>query len=180
MPELWKPISDPPISNAFVSNAGNVKYLNSRGMFKTTSGSAQNGGYLQVKLGKRKFCTHILVAKHWCNKLSSKFKVVHHRNGQRACNLAKNLEWTSQMLNCSLRQGSSLYIKKKNRYVSKFIFDGVIIKSNQTFELPEEARQHSLSLRKEMYDVAYQKLIDEENDIHAPKNSHPTVSTDYS
>ena len=178
MVELWKPISDPPVSNAFVSNTGKVKYLNNRGLFKTTFGSAQNAGYLQVKLGKRKYCTHILVAKHWCKKLSSKFKVVHHMDGNRSSNFAENLQWTTQVLNCSLRRGSSLYVKKKNRYVSKFIFDGVVIKSKQTFALPEEARQNSLVLRKKMYDMAYQKLILQEN---APQpDSKPIVSPDHS
>jgi len=178
MLELWKPISDPPVSNAFISNTGRVKYLNRRGIFKNTLGSAQNAGYLQVKLGRRKYCTHILVAKHWCEKLSSKFKVVHHLNGDRACNLASNLSWTTQVLNCSLRRGSSLYVKKKGRYVSKFIFDGVIIKSKQTFALPEEARQYSLALRKKMYELAYQKIINEENARES--DSKPVVSPNHS
>jgi hypothetical protein len=164
MRECWKPIVDPSnIHNAYVSNTGKVKYLNARGQFKTTLGSAQNGGYLQVKLGRKKYCTHILVAKQWIKKKSSKFTVVHHINGIRSNNNVNNIQWTTQMLNCSLRRGSSLCIKKNNLFVSKFIFDGVVIKSKECFQTSELAKANALIMRRKMYDAAYNTLILNEN-----------------
>ena len=135
MKERWKQVLDPPnIKNAFCSNTGKIKYLNNRGQWKTSLGSAQNGGYLQVKLGYKKYCVHILVAKQWLPKLCTKFTVCHHINGVRSCNNIHNIQWTSQQLNASLRMNSSLCICKKGRYFSKFIFDGRVIKSLQNFD----------------------------------------------
>ena len=168
MRESWKIIRDPPnLESAFVSNTGKVKYLNTRGCFKTTTGSRQNGGYLQVLLQttsgkKKKFCVHILVAKQWLIKKSSKFVVVHHKNGLRNCNNINNLTWTTQQLNCSLRRNSSLCIEYKGRFYSKFIFDGSVVKSKQSFSSAGEAREYSLTLRRNMYDAAYETLIEEE------------------
>jgi len=164
MRERWKLIVDPiNIHNAFVSNTGKVRYLNGRGEFKTTFGSAQNGGYLQCKLGRKKICVHILVAKQWIPKKSKKFTVVHHINGIRSCNHMNNIQWTTQMLNCSLRRGSSLCIKKNNGFVSKFIFDGVVIKSQESFETQQLAKSNALVMRKKMYEAAYNTLILNEN-----------------
>jgi hypothetical protein len=160
MSERWKAVLDPPnISHAYVSNRGRVMYLNSRGQWKTTIGSPQNGKYLQVKLGLRKFCVHLLVAKQWLVKECSAFTVVHHKDANRQNNEMSNIEWTTQLLNCSLRTNSSMCVKKHGRYVSKFIFGGRIQKSIISYETAEEAREEALKMRRRMYDDAYKALI---------------------
>ena len=158
--EKWKPISDPPgIPNAYVSNQGRVKYLNNKGKFRTSIGSAQNGGYLQVKLGHRKFCVHVLVAKQWLVKKSPRFTVIHHGDSIRSNNFVDNLSWTTQMLNCSLRTNSSMCIEKKGRFFCKFIFDGKIVKSLDSYPTKEIARNEAMSMRMRMYNQAYNALI---------------------
>lgn len=165
MKERWKPIIDPPnIQNAYVSNTGKIKYLNSRGLWKTTLGSKQNGGYLQVKLGFTKYCVHRLVAKQWLEKKCNAFTVCHHINGVRTCNYVTNLQWTSQQLNASLRMNSSLCIHKNGKYYSKFIFDGREVKSKEDFKTSELARENALIMRQRMYDAAYNALIQKEHD----------------
>jgi hypothetical protein len=160
MSERWKPILDPPnISHAYISNRGRVQYLNSRGQWKTTFGSPQNGKYLQVKLGLRKFCVHLLVARQWLVKQCSAFTVVHHKDADRQNNELENIEWTTQLLNCSLRTNSSMCVKKHGRYVSKFIFGGEIKKSSASYDTAEEAREEALRMRRRMYDDAYKALI---------------------
>lgn len=158
--ERWKPISDPPgIVNAYVSNLGRVRYLNNQGKFKTSIGSAQNGGYLQIKLGLRKYCVHVLVAKQWIAKKSPRFCVVHHADAIRSNNMVDNLSWTTQMLNCSLRTNSSMCIEKKGRFYCKFIFDGKVIKSLEGYPTKEIARKEALAMRMRMYNSAYNALI---------------------
>lgn len=168
MTERWKPITDPPnIENAFVSNTGKVMYLNNRQQFKTTIGSPQNGKYMQVKLtdrnhNKRKYCVHLLVAKQWLTKKCKAFTVVHHKDSNRQNNHVSNLQYTTQLLNCSLRTNSSMCILKNGRFISKFIFAGEIIKSKSTFATPEEARANALRMRERMYESAYNSLIQNE------------------
>ena len=165
MSERWKPILDPPhISHAYISNRGRVQYLNSRGQWKTTFGSPQNGKYLQVKLGLRKYCVHILVARQWLPKKCSAFTVVHHKDANRQNNDVENIEWTTQLLNCSLRTNSSMCVKKHGRYVSKFIFGGEIKKSRTSYATAEEAREEALKMRQKMYDDAYKALIQNETE----------------
>ena len=165
MRERWKAIIDPPnLKNAYVSNTGKIKYLNTRGQWKTTFGSKQNGGYCQVKLGRKKWCVHILVAKQWLEKKCSAFTVCHHINGVRTCNFANNIQWTSQQLNASLRMNSSMCICKKGRYFSKFIFDGREIKSIKDFDTPQLARKNALIMSQTMYNHAYNQLIQKEHD----------------
>ena len=168
MTERWKPITDPPnIQNAFVSNTGKVMYLNNRLLFKTTIGSPQNGKYMQVKLSdkynnKRKYCVHLLVAKQWLTKKCKAFTVVHHIDANRQNNHVNNLQYTTQLLNCSLRTNSTMCILKNGRFISKFIFAGEIVKSNISFETPEEARANALKMRERMYISAYNSLIQNE------------------
>jgi hypothetical protein len=158
--ERWKNITKPEgIENAYVSNTGRVRYLNKRGQWKTTCGSPQNGKYLQVKLGRRKYCTHILVANQWCEKLCKKFTVVHHKDACRSNNHYKNLEFTTQLLNSSLRTSSTMCVMKQGLYFPKFIFDGVIFKAVEGFATAELAREKALKIRKKMYDSAYRNLI---------------------
>jgi hypothetical protein len=160
MSERWKAIEDPAnISHAYISNRGRVRYLNSRGQWKTTIGSPQNGKYLQVKLGHRKFCVHLLVAKQWLVKKCRAFRVVHHKDANRQNNTVENIEWTTQLLNCSLRTNSSMCVQKKGRYVSKFIFGGKIQKSSASYDTALEAREEALKMRQKMYASAYQALI---------------------
>ena len=160
MSERWKAIQDPAnISHAYISNRGRVKYLNSRGQWKTTIGSPQNGKYLQVKLGDRKFCVHLLVAKQWLVKKCSAFRVVHHKDANRQNNKVENVEWTTQLLNCSLRTNSSMCVQKHGRYISKFIFGGKIQKSSVSYDTAQEAREEALKMRQKMYEVAYNALI---------------------
>ena len=166
--ERWKPILNPPnIPSAFVSNTGKVKYLNKRFQFKTTIGSPQNGKYMQVKLtdragNKRKHCVHLIVASQWLTKKCKAFTVVHHKDANRQNNDVKNLEYTTQLLNCSLRTNSTMCILKNGRFISKFIFAGEIIKSNISFETPEQARNNALKMREKMYVAAYNSLIENE------------------
>ena len=168
MTERWKPITDPPnIENAFVSNTGKVMYLNNRQLFKTTIGSPQNGKYMQVKLSdknnkKRKYCVHLLVAAQWLTKKCKAFTVVHHKDANRQNNHVNNLEYTTQLLNCSLRTNSTMCILKNGRFISKFIFAGEIVKSNISFNTPEEARANALRMRERMYVAAYNTLIQNE------------------
>ena len=158
--ERWKPISNPPgIVNAYISNQGRVKYLNSKGKFRTSIGSAQNGGYLQVKLGNRKFCVHRLVANQWLVKKSQRFTVIHHGDSVRSNNFVDNLSWTTQMLNCSLRTNSSMCLEKKGRFFCKFIFDGKIVKSLHSYPTKEIARNEAMDMRMRMYTSAYNALI---------------------
>ena len=159
--EVWKPIIGQ--TSAFVSNIGRVKYLSKRGVFKNTYGSAQTGGYRQVKLGKYKYCVHILVAKHFLTKECQKFLVVHHLDGCRSNNDVKNLEWTTQMLNTSLRTGRKLSVKKGEFWYPKFTFDGEIVyKRRLGFQTLEECREHSMKLKREMYEQEKLRLINEE------------------
>ena len=165
MSERWKPIQDPEnISHAYISNRGRVKYLNSRGQWKTTIGSPQNGKYLQVKLGDRKYCVHLLVAKQWLVKKCRAFTVVHHKDADRQNNRVENIEWTTQLLNCSLRTNSSMCVEHKGRYRSKFIFGGKIQKSSVTYDTAEEAREEALKMRQKMYEMAYNALIQNEQE----------------
>jgi hypothetical protein len=160
MSERWKAIIDPPhLSHAYISNRGRVRYLNSRGQWKTTIGSPQNGRYLQVKLGNRKFCVHLLVARQWLVKKCRAFTVVHHKDADRQNNTVENIEWTTQLLNCSLRTNSSMCVQKNGRFVSKFIFGGEIQKSIASYDTAVEAREEALKMRQRMYASAYQALI---------------------
>ena len=74
-------------------------------------------------------------------------------------NHVNNIEWTTQLLNCSLRTNSSMCILKNGRFISKFIFDGEIVKSQASFATPEEARNNALNMRDRMYKAAYNTLI---------------------
>ena len=180
MREIWKPILIPSnIEHAYVSNKGMVKYLNGRGRFRTTRGSAQSGGYLQCKLGRYKYLVHILVANQFLERKCNKFIIVHHINGIRSENNVENLQFTSQQLNCSLRMNSSLCIKRNGRFYCKFIFDGVVIKSNESYPTAEMARAKALIMRQRMYDSVYNALIEnEENRVLPENNSTPTNNED--
>ena len=163
MYERYKAITNPcGIEHAYVSNTGKVKYLNQRGVWRTTYGSKQNGGYYQVKLGRKKYCVHLLVAKQFVPRKCKKFVVVHHADSIRSNNAASNLSWTTQMLNCSLRTNSNMCIEKGGLYYCKFIFDGKTIKSVEGYSTIKEAREAALKMRKEMYDAAYNTFINNE------------------
>jgi len=163
MYERYKAIVDPPeIHHAYVSNTGKVKYLNQRGVWRTTLGSKQNGGYHQVKLGRKKYCVHLLVAKQFIPKLCKTFTVVHHADAVRSNNSVSNLSWTTQMLNCSQRTNSNMCYEKAGLFYCKFIFDGKCIRSVDGYETIEEARLHALTLRKQLYDSTYNSLIENE------------------
>ena len=180
MSERWKAIFDPPnISHAYISNRGRVKYLNSRGQWKTTLGSPQNGKYLQVKLGNRKFCVHLLVAKQWLEKKCRAFTVVHHKDANRQNNKVENIEWTTQLLNCSLRTNSSMCVQKHGRYVSKFIFGGEIKKSSASYETAQEAREEALKMRRRLYEAAYKALILNESKTESVAGEERTTSISY-
>ena len=57
------------------------------------------------------------------------------------------------------------------KLVSKFIFDGTIIKSLECFESAAEAREFSLKRRQNMYLAAYNALILEENELERSRSA---------
>ena len=179
MYERYKAITNPcGIEHAYVSNTGKVKYLNPRGVWRTTFGSKQNGGYHQVKLGRKKYCVHLLVALQFVPKRCKKFTVVHHADAIRSNNCSTNLSWTTQMLNCSLRTNSNLCTEKKGLYYCKFIFDGRTIKSTEGYSSLEEARNQAIQMRRSMYDAAYNALI--KNEIAEQESSASSSDSDHS
>lgn len=104
--EMWKQVHLSP--NYEVSSLGRFRSIDhvveKEGYKSSFKGQAVNPfkvkrtGYLQVKIGSKKYSAHRLVAIAFCEGNIEGF-VVNHKNGKRDDNRAENLEWVSQSEN---------------------------------------------------------------------------------
>lgn len=117
MEEIWKDIVG--YEGLYkVSNLGNVLSIsyNKTNNSKLIKGSYSNNYHrVGIRLkGKRKwFFTHVLVAKHFCDKYSYQYQV-NHIDGNTLNNNFNNLEWVSQIENHSHK---SYRLKSSSKYV---------------------------------------------------------------
>lgn len=135
--EVWIPIKDYE-KYYLISNYGevmslgrdvivrNIHKVSKPRLLKTTLN--KNGGYLYVYLFKdgyrKKFYIHILVAKHFVNKLKNKF-LVDHINGIKTDNRAINLRWVDRFENSC---GNPNTPTTPNKPVLQYTLDGKLIK----------------------------------------------------
>lgn len=107
MSEIWKPISF--CKHYEVSSMGNFRSLDHEVIVesKRTKPHAKlmkgkvikpfkvnSTGYLQIKIQRKKYSAHRIVAREFCSGYKNGL-VVNHKNGNRQDNRASNLEWVT-------------------------------------------------------------------------------------
>lgn len=111
MEEIWKQSI---VKNYLVSNFGNVKHIKFNRQLKLEVDKKK--GYLKIKLNRKMYLVHRLVATAFVSNPDN-LPIVNHINGIRSDNRADNLEWDTQKGNVHHSKNVTKFSRKISCYL---------------------------------------------------------------